>query len=106
MILLTFGALEVRQNGGMEMLRSLISPAASTCQHAPADFATPSGQSCEECGSTHSLRMCATCGHVGCCESQAGDAEAHYRDTGHAVMASMPVGRGFKWCYADSKYID
>ena len=50
--------------------------------------------------------MCTTCGHVGCCESQAGDAEAHYRETGHEVMASMPVGRGFLWCYAERKYVD
>ena len=49
--------------------------------------------------------MCTSCGHVGCCESQAGDAEAHYRATGHEVMASMPVGRGFLWCYAERRYI-
>ena len=106
MIFLTSSTLELRQNEDMEMLRSLISQAGATCEHAPAEFATPNGQSCEECGSTYNLRMCATCGHVGCCESQAGDAEAHYRETGHAVMASIPVGRGFKWCYAEGKYVD
>ena len=90
----------------MDMVRSLIGTGDSTCAHVPAELATPSGQACETCGSTHSLRMCATCGHVGCCESQAGDAEAHYRKTGHQVMASMPVGRGFKWCYAERKYVD
>lgn len=50
--------------------------------------------------------MCAICGHVGCCDSQAGHARAHYRETGHAVMASMPVGGGFTWCYADDRYVD
>ncbi len=90
----------------MDMIRNLIGVDDATCEHAPDSLATPTGDRCEECGSTHSLRMCATCGHVGCCESQAGDAEAHYRATGHAVMASMPVGRGFTWCYAEKKYVD
>jgi uncharacterized UBP type Zn finger protein len=90
----------------MDMIKNLLSPTSSTCDHVPAELASPSGNACEACGSTHSLRMCATCGHVGCCESQAGDAETHYRETGHEVMASMPVGSGFKWCYAERKYVD
>jgi uncharacterized UBP type Zn finger protein len=69
-------------------------------------MATPSGRQCEECGSTYSLRMCAECGHVGCCDSQAGDARRHYAETGHEVMTSMPVGTGFVWCYKDDKYVD
>ena len=50
--------------------------------------------------------MCADCGHVGCCDSQAGDARRHYRESGHAVMVSMPVGTGFSWCYVDDRYLD
>ena len=88
------------------MIRGLFGPASDGCEHVPAEVAAPSGDRCEECGSGYSLRMCLTCGHVGCCESQAGDAEAHYRQTGHAVMASMPVGRGFRWCYAERRYVD
>jgi hypothetical protein len=49
--------------------------------------------------------MCADCGHVGCCESQAGDARAHAHSSGHPVIHSMPVGRGFTWCYADRDYV-
>ncbi len=90
---------------GMDMIRNLLGTDGATCSHGPDSMATPSGNACEECGSTYSLRVCATCGHVGCCESQAGDAEAHYRQTGHAVMASMPVGRGFKWCYTERRYV-
>jgi uncharacterized UBP type Zn finger protein len=89
----------------MQLLKSLLGDTDSTCAHMPEQMATPSGNKCEECGSGHSLRMCATCGHVGCCESQAGDAEAHYRKTGHEVMASMPVGHGFKWCYDERRYV-
>jgi CPA1 family monovalent cation:H+ antiporter len=89
----------------MDMIRSLVGTTHPDCQHMPETVATPAGQSCAECGSTYSLRMCTTCGHVGCCESQAGDAEAHFRESGHEVMASMPVGRGFMWCYTDRKYV-
>lgn len=90
----------------MDMIKSLMATGGATCDHVPDELATPSGQQCEECGSTWNLRMCATCGHVGCCDSQAGDARHHYRDTGHEVMLSMPTGRGFTWCYRDDKYVD
>mgnify|MGYP001815508970 FL=1 len=49
--------------------------------------------------------MCAACGHLGCSDSQAGDARRHYRETGHEVMVAMPVGRGFSWCYTDERYL-
>jgi uncharacterized UBP type Zn finger protein len=90
----------------MDLIKSLMGTGASECEHRPDELATPNGNRCEECGSTHSLRMCATCGHVGCCESQARDAETHFRKTGHAVMASMPVGKGFQWCYEEKRYVD
>lgn len=77
----------------------------AACPHAPATIAAPAGNACEACGSTFSLRMCATCGHVGCCESQAGDARAHALREGHQVILSMPVGRGFTWCYAENRYV-
>ena len=76
---------------------------ARACAHAPETIATPSGNACEECGSTFNLRLCATCGHVGCCESQAGDARAHALDQGHPVILEMPAGKGFTWCYAESR---
>ncbi len=87
------------------MIKSMLSTSADTCGHMPDQLATPSGNQCEECGSTHSLRMCATCGHVGCCESQQRDAEAHWKASGHEVMVSVPVGNGFTWCYEDQQYV-
>ncbi len=95
-----------RQHMGMNYLRSLMSTEAQTCEHAPSAAATPNGNTCEECGSTWNLRMCTTCGHVGCCDSQAGDARQHYSKTGHEVMTAMPAGSGFVWCYAHDRYID
>ena len=89
----------------MDLIRSFVGTSSAECEHVPDELATPTGQQCEECGSTWNLRMCATCGHVGCCDSQAGDARRHYRDSGHEVMVSMPAGRGFTWCYKDDRYI-
>ena len=75
------------------------------CAHAPAIVTAPSGNKCEECGSTSNLRLCAECGHVGCCESQAGDARAHALDSSHPVILQMPAGKGFSWCYAENRYV-
>lgn len=88
----------------MNLLRSLLGGQAA-CSHLPETTATPSGDHCEECGSTFNLRMCATCGHVGCCESQAGDARAHALSARHPVILSMPVGHGFTWCYEENAYV-
>ena len=60
---------------------------------------------CEACGSTFNLRLCAECGHVGCCESQAGDARAHALGMNHPVILEMPAGAGFTWCYAENRYV-
>jgi uncharacterized UBP type Zn finger protein len=75
------------------------------CDHAPVSIASPSGHRCEECGSTLNLRLCAECGHVGCCESQAGHGRAHALSRGHPVILQMPPGKGFTWCYAENRYV-
>ncbi|MEX1155607.1 MAG: UBP-type zinc finger domain-containing protein [Chloroflexota bacterium] len=80
-------------------------PSASACDHVPSDLPTPAADRCEECGSGFNLRMCTSCGHVGCCESQAGHARAHSHRTGHPVIRSMPVSGGFTWCYLENRYV-
>jgi uncharacterized UBP type Zn finger protein len=88
----------------MNLTRSL-GRAKSACSHVPVTLAEPSGARCEACGSTFNLRMCATCGYVGCCESQAGDARRHALTEHHPVICSMPVGSGFTWCYEEHAYV-
>ena len=40
---------------------------------------------------TVALRMCLTCGHVGCCDSSIGKhATKHFQTTGHPVMKAIP----------------
>jgi hypothetical protein len=48
------------------------------------------------------LRVCLTCGHVGCCDSsQARHATAHARSDGHPVIQSGERGESWRWCYLD-----
>jgi len=66
---------------------------------------TPNG--CEECLKlgmrwVH-LRLCLSCGHVGCCDNSIGKhATAHFHATEHPVIKSFEPGEGWKWCYVDS----
>jgi len=80
-------------------------PRTAGCEHLPATLAAPQSDACQECGSRVSLRLCATCGHVGCCESQASHAKAHAHGDGHPVIFQMPAPDGFAWCYTEQRYL-
>ena len=61
---------------------------------------------CAEClvegSSWVHLRLCLTCGHVGCCDSSPRrHATAHYRSTGHPVVRSSEPGEDWRWCFVD-----
>lgn len=65
---------------------------------------TPDG--CEEClesgDSWISLRLCLTCGHVGCCDSSKNThATKHHHATGHPIIRSFQPGEEWRWCYVD-----
>jgi uncharacterized UBP type Zn finger protein len=76
------------------------------CTHGSEVEATPRSTTCEECGSDYNLRMCTTCGHVGCCESQQAHNTAHAKASGHPVIRSLPLTRrSFTWCYECRRYI-
>lgn len=67
---------------------------------------TPSGPGCAECLASGArwvhLRLCLTCGHVGCCDSSPNrHATRHHRDTGHPVMKSFEPGEDWAYCYED-----
>ncbi len=71
----------------------------------PPSPITPEG--CQECLaeglSWVNLRLCLTCGHVGCCDSSQGrHASAHFAGTGHPVMRSFEPGEEWRWCFVDS----
>jgi uncharacterized UBP type Zn finger protein len=77
------------------------------CEHAvDLEPVAPRIAGCEECLKTGSrwvhLRLCLTCGHVGCCDSSLGrHATRHFHQTRHPVIASFEPGERWTWCYAD-----
>ena len=78
-----------------------------TCEHAiDLDPTPPRTRGCEECLKTGSrwvhLRLCLTCGHIGCCDSSPGrHATKHFQKMGHPVIASFEPGESWAWCYVD-----
>jgi uncharacterized UBP type Zn finger protein len=61
---------------------------------------------CEEClamgGAWLHLRICLTCGHVGCCDSSPGrHASAHFLESQHALIRSLERGEDWSWCFVD-----
>ncbi|WP_283139182.1 ubiquitin carboxyl-terminal hydrolase 14 [Rhizohabitans arisaemae] len=84
----------------------------STCSHLGdvkvVSPRTPTG--CEECLLSDSawvhLRLCLTCGHVGCCDSSPNrHATAHYHAEGHPIIRSFEPGEDWGWCYADEAFL-
>ena len=82
------------------------------CNHLPKTPAKSNATTCEECGDNKAhflgLRVCLTCGHVGCCESDPNQhALKHKETTGHEVIASYPADKNsFTWCYKHNDYLE
>jgi CPA2 family monovalent cation:H+ antiporter-2 len=71
----------------------------------------PRTQGCEEClksgDSWVQLRLCLSCGHVGCCDSSKNKhATAHFGATGHPIIRTLQPGDSWKWCYVDKVMIE
>jgi uncharacterized UBP type Zn finger protein len=81
------------------------------CQHiaeASVERAPNTPEGCEECleagGRWVHLRLCLTCGHVGCCDSSRGrHATGHFHQAGHPVIRSFEPGESWRWCYVDNE---
>ena len=61
---------------------------------------------CEDClrdgGKWLHLRICLTCGHVGCCDDSPNrHATAHHHATSHPIIRSLEPGEDWSWCYRD-----
>ena len=80
---------------------------AEECTHlASIHEVKPSAKGCEDClkiGDTWvHLRMCLTCGRVGCCDgSKNHHATKHFWATGHPIVRSIEPGEDWRWCYVD-----
>ncbi|MCH7587866.1 MAG: UBP-type zinc finger domain-containing protein [Chloroflexi bacterium] len=65
-----------------------------------------SDNACEQCvtlgDSWVNLRLCMTCGQVGCCDdSKNRHARKHYQEADHPVIMSFQPREDWLWCYAD-----
>jgi uncharacterized UBP type Zn finger protein len=65
---------------------------------------TPSADGCEDClrigGVWVHLRLCLTCGHVGCCDSSPNQhARKHFNARRHPIVQSFEPGEDWRWCY-------
>jgi uncharacterized UBP type Zn finger protein len=72
---------------------------------------TPSADGCEECLKIGSdwvhLRLCLTCGHVGCCDSSRHKhATKHFHRSTHPIVQSLEPSEDWKWCYVDEVLIE
>jgi len=70
---------------------------------------TPSGEGCAECVKTGDswvhLRLCLSCGKVGCCDSSKNrHASIHAGESEHPIVESFQPGESWRWCYVDGMY--
>ena len=81
------------------------------CDHqGQTSEVTPGTNGCEEClamGDTWvHLRVCLSCGHVGCCDSSKNKhARKHHGSTGHPIVKSGEPGEAWSWCYEDKQML-
>jgi uncharacterized UBP type Zn finger protein len=71
----------------------------------------PHSAGCEECLKSGDrwvhLRLCMTCGHVGCCDSSKNKhATKHFHSTEHPIIKSIEPGEDWGWCYLDEVELD
>jgi uncharacterized UBP type Zn finger protein len=74
-----------------------VKPEADTCR------------ACQTLGDTWpALRMCMTCGHVGCCDKAKNQhALKHFQATGHPIVRPhRERGMDWLWCYVDHALLD
>jgi uncharacterized UBP type Zn finger protein len=80
---------------------------AETCTHLDQiKRVKPKTKGCEEClkmgDSWVHLRLCLSCGHVGCCDSSKNKhATRHFHATKHPIVRSQEPGENWMWCYID-----
>lgn len=77
------------------------------CTHiAQIQDVVPSAEGCEDClvigDEWVHLRLCLTCGYVGCCDdSKNKHATHHHHKSGHPMIVSYEEGENWLWCYVD-----
>jgi len=82
------------------------------CRHLDQVHEVTAGaDGCEDClrmgGSWVHLRLCMTCGHVGCCDSSPHKhATAHFHKAAHPIIRTFEPGENWGWCYVEEVELD
>ncbi len=86
---------------------------AKSCSHLDTirNPAPKTPQGCEECLQMGDewvhLRLCETCGHVGCCDdSKNKHATKHFHATQHPIIKSFEPGEEWGYCYVDDLFME
>jgi hypothetical protein len=75
------------------------------------DVRASSLEGCEDClrtgGEWVHLRLCLSCGHVGCCDNSPNKhATGHYNETHDPLIQSFEPGEDWGWCYVDELFLE
>jgi uncharacterized UBP type Zn finger protein len=83
-----------------------------SCAHLAAviDAGSREPVFCEDCvgggKGWASLRVCLSCGHVGCAEGSPSDhAAQHYAETDHPIAAAVGSHPASRWCYPHERLV-
>ncbi len=82
------------------------------CSHSSSRVPVlPRTSGCEECEMSGQqwvhLRVCLTCGHVGCCDSSPNrHSRAHFQQHAHPVIASSERDESWAYCFVDDVTMD
>lgn len=81
---------------------------ADLCSHLDqiAPVSPSSTRGCSQCLASGDrwlhLRLCLTCGEVGCCDSSPNrHASRHATEQGHPIVLSFEPGEDWCWCFVD-----
>jgi uncharacterized UBP type Zn finger protein len=71
----------------------------------------PNTNGCEECLKSGDewvhLRLCLSCGHVGCCDSSKNKhATKHFHRSKHPIIQSIEPGEDWRWCFVDELVLE
>jgi uncharacterized UBP type Zn finger protein len=87
-------------------------PHLESCEHAAEIqiYEPRSADGCEECVKNNykwvHLRLCLSCGHVGCCDSSVHKhATRHFHASAHPIIASLETNENWAWCYPDERFV-
>ncbi len=85
----------------------------TTCTHLDQirDVAPRTPEGCVECLASGMrwvhLRLCLSCGHVGCCDnSQGKHATKHFHETHHPLIRSFEPGEDWFYDYTTDQYLE